>query len=316
MSAHLFALEAPQKAEPLAPNQAPKVEVKEATLEVVPIEENADAAEKPVEKMPAVGKLSAYIGIGLDRVPPALVKHLGLDDNSCALVRIVDPNGPAAAAGMQENDIVLTVAGNPVRSHECLSQMMEKHKAGDEVKITFIHRGKEQEKSIILGARAVDQIAADENADPVDPQQMLQGLPAEMRDALRKNLEALREEMAGAGGQAIPLDVQIIPQLQKRAEQLKQDADPQQPAHGAPRVHFQMKSMLKMVDKEGNIEILRDGESVEAKVYDKQGELQWSGPFATPQDKAAVPPPIRERLNELNVDIQKNALRLKKMPNK
>jgi hypothetical protein len=110
--------------------------------------------------------------------------------------------------------------------------------------------------------------------------------------------------------QILPMDGNGLPDLQKRVEKMMQGMQMQlQP--GAPA---QMKSTLKMMDKEGNIEISRDGESCEAKVFDKQGELLWSGPYQTPQDKAAAPPPVRERLDALNIDTSGNGIQLRMMP--
>lgn len=315
ISGHSFALEAPEKVEPLAPLQAPESKPKakqEVQAEAIPIEEKPDIAKKAVEKMPLVEKQKAYIGLGLDTIPLAMADHLGLDANACALVRVIDPNGPAAAAGLLKNDILRTVDGTAVSSHQCLSEIMEKHQAGDEVKVTFLHRGKEQEKSITLAARAVDEIAGfdgDENPDVVVPQDMLRAMPPEMRDALEKNLKALEEGIVAEGGR---FDMRIIPQLQRRAEKMKQEGDLLQPDAAAPNIQFQMKSSIHLMDEEGKIEIHRDGESAEAKVYDKQGELLWSGPYVTPQDKAAIPPPILERLNALDIDITNNGMMLKR----
>lgn len=320
VSGHTFALEAPQKVEPLAPLQAPEskpMAKPEVQAEAIPIEEKPDIAKKAVEKMPLVENQKAYIGLGLDTIPMAMADHLGLDANACALVRLIDPNGPAAAAGLQQNDILRTVDGAAVNSHQCLSEIMEKHQAGDQVKVTFLHRGKEQEKAITLAARAVDEIAGvdaeeldgEENAGAVVPQDMLRALPPEMRDALEKNLKALEAGIDAEGGR---FDMRIIPQLQRRAEKMKQDGDLPQPDAAAPNIQFQMKSSIHLMDEEGKIEIHRDGESAEAKVYDKQGELLWSGPYVTPQDKAAIPPPILERLNALDIDITNNGMMLKR----
>lgn len=314
----LVALEAPQKIEPLAPNQAPAAQAEgELAEEPAPEEE----AKKPVVEMPQVAKAKAYLGLGIDPLPEALANHLGLSTDECALVRILDPNGPAAAAGLKEFDIIVGVDGAKIKSQPCLSKLMEKHQSGDEVKIAYLHRGQPQEKSVKLAARPDDGIAAIDGAagdDMALPKEMLNGLPKEMRDAIEKNLKALGANGAigGAQAQIVPMDANGMPELQKRVEKMMQGMQMQiQPgAPGAPGAAMQMKSTLKMMDKEGNIEISRDGESCEAKVFDKQGELLWSGPYQTPQDKAAVPPPVRERLDALNLDTTGNGIQLRMMP--
>jgi serine protease Do len=316
------ALEAPQKVEPLAPNAAPQVEAQaDAVVEIVPAAGEPQAEKKPVEQMPMVENQKAYIGLGLDAVPEVLANHLGLDAGTCALVRILDPNGPAAAAGLKENDIIIGVDGKAVKSHHCLSQMMDKQKPGTEVSIAYLHRGKEEKATVKLAARAAEAVAdaEDENAPaPILPKDMLRGLPKEMRDAIEKNLKALEADGAidAAGIQALPMQADMLPELQKRMEKMLDGMQQLQVDPAAPKVKMQMKSTLKMMDNEGNIEIQRDGESVEAKVFDKQGELLWSGPYFTPQDKAAVPPPIRERLDALNIDVNGNGIRIQRMPNR
>lgn len=311
----LVALEAPQKIEPLAPNEAPAVQAQaEVAEEAAPAEE----AKKPVEAMPQVAKAKAYLGLGIDPLPEALANHLGLNVDECALVRILDPNGPVAAAGLKEFDIIVGVDGAKIKSQPCLSKLMDKHQSGDEVKISYLHRGQPQEKSVKLAARPDDGIAAADGAAEEGmalPKEMLNGMPKEMRDAIEKNLKALGANgaMGGAQAQIVPMDANGLPDLQKRVEKMMQGMQMQiQP--GAPGVQAQMKSTLKMMDKEGNIEISRDGESCEAKVFDKQGELLWSGPYQTPQDKAAVPPPVRERLDALNLDTTGNGIQLRMMP--
>lgn len=313
------ALEAPQKIEPLAPNQAPSAAVVPAPAEkkAVSSEERAPAQPKAAEDMPQVAQEKAYLGLGLDSLPPALAEHLGIDVDSAAMIRVIDPKGPAAIAGLKEADVLVSVDGKKVKSHDCLTRLIEKHRVGDEVKINYIHQGTAQEKSIQLGARPAMDVAGADGAvadDELLPQQMLKGLPKEMRDAIEKNLKALGADGAVAGGaQVIPLDANGMPDLQKRVEKMMQGMQMQiQP--GVAGADVQMKSTLKMMDPEGNIEISRDGDSCEAKVFDQQGELLWSGPYQTPQDKAAAPPPVRDRLDALNIDTSGKGIQLRMHP--
>ncbi|MFM2171071.1 MAG: hypothetical protein RI957_1300 [Verrucomicrobiota bacterium] len=311
----VMALEAPQKIEPLAPNQAPSASPVPAPAEnrAVPADAAAPQQEKPVENMPEAAKAKAYLGVGLDSLPLALSDHLGLDAESAALVRVVDPKGPASKAGLKEADVMLSMDGQIIKSQEGLIQLMEKHRVGDEVKIAYIHRGVKQEASLRLEARPDAGIEGLLRDDAALPEDMLRGIPKEMREAIEKNLKALGAN-GGAQAQVLPLDQNGMPDLQKRVEKMMQGMQMQlqQGAPAAPGV--QMKSTLKMMDHDGNIEISRDGDSCEAKVYDKQGELLWSGPYQTPQDKAAVPPPVRDRLEALNLDTSGKGIQLRMMP--
>jgi hypothetical protein len=133
-----------------------------------------------------------------------------------------------------------------------------------------------------------------------------------MRDAIEQNLKAmgaadiLREDQA----RILPLDGEAK-ELKKRLEKMVQGMHLQL---GPGDAGMQMRSTLKMMDQKGKIEITRDDDSCEAKVYDKNGELLWSGPYQTQQDKFAVPPPIRERLEALNLDTSGNGIQLRMLP--
>jgi hypothetical protein len=52
------------------------------------------------------------------------------------------------------------------------------------------------------------------------------------------------------------------------------------------------------------------------RVFGKDGQVQWEGPYDTPQDKDAAPPDVRERIERLNIDMdfKGNGLRLRMLP--
>lgn len=319
----LWSLEAPKKVAPLAPSQPP-------SGEVVPAAPTAPA-DKPAVSEPAgdVKKpLRPYLGVGLDPVPLPLAKHLGLEPNSGALIRVVDPTGPAAKAGLQEADILTAIDGQKVKCQKSLCQIMHDHQVGDKIKVSYLHRGTTQESTLELAGRDESSmpLSEPENEDPLMAEDMLRTLPKEMRDALEKNLKALEgmhalPQALGAGG-AFPDGGPVVPELQKRIEKmLKGIPLPQElgelQAEGQAELGangVEMRSTLKMMDQDGNIEIHRNGDSTEAKVFDKDGNLQWSGPYQTPQDKAAAPAEIRDRLDALNIDTSGNGIQLRMLP--
>ena len=307
-----IALEAPQKVEPLAPSQPPAPLIEEAV--VPPAEPDQDKAQATAE-MPQVGKQKAYLGVGLDPLPAALAQHMGLDVADGAFVRIVDPKGPAALAGIGNSDIILSVDGIGIHDQDSFCQLIREHQPGDELKLSVMHRGEKREVAVKLGARPDNEIAGAVDAAPAAgmlQEEVLRQLPKEMRDAIEQNLKAMGavDILPDAKAQIMPLDGEAH-HLKKRLEKMVQGMQLQLGQGGAG---VQMRSTLKMMDNEGNIEINRDDDSCEAKVFDKNGELLWSGPYQTQQDKIAVPPPIRERLEALNLDTTGNGIQLRMMP--
>jgi len=241
---------------------------------------------------------------------------------------VVDPTGPAATAGLQEADIIVAINGKPVQCQNSLCSVMENLRAGEKIEVSYLHRGKTQQVALELaGRQTADSLLPTPDDDARATDETLRQLPKEMRDAIEKNLQALEglgalKDGALGGGGVIPQAQQLIPELQKRIEKMMQgmsippDLGDLQ-AEGQAELNDEgvhMQSTLKMMDEEGNIEVQRHGDSTEAKVFDKEGKLLWSGPYHTPQDKAGVPPEIRERLDALNIDTSGNCIQLRMLP--
>ena len=268
------------------------------------------AKEKKVEAMPQVNAVSSYMGIGSEEVPKVLATHLGLEENTSILVRIVDPEGPAAKAGIQESDIITLVDGTKVKCQSCLCDVLKKHKPGDSIKVKLIHRGEAQEKTLTLGEKPATDVAGIQDCAPDNaalPKELLDVLPKDQADQLRKAIEKNLQAMGGAAA-----DVQVIPgaaDLQKRVEKMLklqiqggQGGPGLNVIPGGGNMQMQMQSSISMMDDQGRVELSKSADSTEAKVYDNDGNLQWSGSYETNQDKAAVPAPIRERLEKLNIN--------------
>ncbi len=100
-------------------------------------------------RRPSLGILSLPIG-------PELAEQMGLAANSGVLIQRTFPGGAAAAAGLQGGseqaylgntpiylggDLIVAIAGQPVASTQDINDIMNQHRAGDAVDVTF-YRGK------------------------------------------------------------------------------------------------------------------------------------------------------------------------------
>jgi serine protease Do len=56
----------------------------------------------------------------------------------------VQPNSPAAKAGLRDGDIIVKVAGDKIDATHSLQSLINKYKVGDKVKLTVFRDGKEQ----------------------------------------------------------------------------------------------------------------------------------------------------------------------------
>ena len=64
----------------------------------------------------------------------------------------VSDGGPAADAGIQENDIITKIDGEQVTSADGLIIALREHEVGDKVTLTVVRDSKEQEVEVTLGS--------------------------------------------------------------------------------------------------------------------------------------------------------------------
>jgi serine protease Do len=110
------------------------------------------------------------VGVLLQTITPTLAQGLGLAQDAGTMISDVAPGSPAADAGLQPLDIVLTVDGEPVDALPRIAFMLFTRSAGDQV--TFgVLRGKERlTAQVTVVERPHD---FDRLSDLVDPEKSL-----------------------------------------------------------------------------------------------------------------------------------------------
>lgn len=121
----------------------------------------AESKEKPrrpdkefaTEEAEVTGSPQAYLGIGIEAVPPALVSHLpgAIPGGQGVLIAQVANKSPAEKAGLKTHDIVLAYGQHKVGSPEELVTLVHKDKPGREVTLHVIRAGKPREIKVVLG---------------------------------------------------------------------------------------------------------------------------------------------------------------------
>ena len=84
----------------------------------------------------------AYLGVKIGEINGELADHLGVAPNSGVVVSEVLPRSPAAAAGFQEGDIILSVAGKKVGSPQQLQEVVERSAMGSTRQVEILRGGK------------------------------------------------------------------------------------------------------------------------------------------------------------------------------
>lgn len=105
------------------------------------------------DQLLAHGKaLHPYLGVSLGPLTPAIRRLSGLDVDQGALVLGMDPDAPAAKAGVRPGDVIVELAGQPVRTIEDVLTALRQTQPGETQPLVFIRRGERHEVKVTIGA--------------------------------------------------------------------------------------------------------------------------------------------------------------------
>ena len=114
----------------------------------------ADTAEKVLEDIIQYGHvIRGWLGMDAFPLNPQVSKQLNLPVNNGLLVRGVFNGGPSHRAGIQANDIVISINGSPVTDrHTSVSQIAEVM-PGKTIELEILRQGKTFEVTAVAGTR-------------------------------------------------------------------------------------------------------------------------------------------------------------------
>src|SRR6185437_7602727 len=158
----------------------------------------SNVAKKVVEAIETHGKVErGWLGVQIQEVTPAIASSLGLKADHGALVAVVGPNGPAAAAGLKQGDVVLAFNGTEVTKMRDLPRLVSAAVPGSKNTMTVWRGGKKTNIEIKIGeapenpqiasAGSSDEQPNDGHADVLGLH--LAGLDNEMRHSLHLGRE-------------------------------------------------------------------------------------------------------------------------------
>ena len=99
----------------------------------------------------------AQLGVSLINVTPQMAQRYGLAVDEGAYIAAVSPDSGAAAAGLQEGDIVTAFDGQAVEGASDLMLDVRGKQPGDTVTLTIDRDGQSQDVQVVLGDDAASQ---------------------------------------------------------------------------------------------------------------------------------------------------------------
>ncbi|HYE52752.1 MAG TPA: DegQ family serine endoprotease [Azospirillaceae bacterium] len=132
----------------------------------------ANLAKPVVEQLKATGKVDrGWLGVSLQAVTPELAEGLGLKEAEGALINSVQPNSPAAKAGLRQGDVVLKADGKEIEQSRDLARAIGSVASGTKVSLGVWRGGK------------VETLAVQVGEQPGSPQQVAKAGEAQGQDA-------------------------------------------------------------------------------------------------------------------------------------
>ena len=245
-----------------------------------------------------------FLGVETSQVPSVVSEQLGLAKGFGLVVDYVVSDSPAAAAGIQQNDILKMLNDQILIEPSQLRKLLQNFSEGTEVTLTILRKGQEQKITVKLTKKEVPQrhswIPGGKPGprwdfdDVGDSGEQMQGLKEQLqeqlggaqhgviREAVMKAREAARRAREDAGRAA--REIRILSSDHGALRATKIDIG---------------KAQIVFSDDKGEMKV----ETVDGKklltAKDPHGTLLFSGPVETKADLDKIPAEVRERYEKL-----------------
>ena len=275
-----------------------------------------------------------FLGVETSEVPNVVSEQLGLAKGFGLVVDYVVPDGPAAAAGVQQNDIIKMLNDQILTEPDQLSKLVRSYSEGTTVTLTVLRKGKEEKIGVKLSKKEVPQEREfgpgrhrhNFNFNGMDMGDFGMNDLKEQMDHLKEQLGNEKQGMihdavmtAQAEAQRVREEAQrrreeaqrVRDQAQRIRDQAQRARDEARCAAGNITVTKDQDGGLKTTridigkaqivysDDKGELRVEKvDGKKV-LTAKDPQGLLLFSGPVETKEELDKVPAEVRQRYEKL-----------------
>ncbi len=249
-----------------------------------------------------------FLGVETSPVPRVVSEQLGLAKGFGLVVDYVVPDGPAAAAGVKENDILKMLNDQILTEPDQLSKLVRSFSEDTNVTLTILRKSSESKVTVKLGKRDVPShgpgmrrfekhwnVGDGDFGNLGDKMQMLQEqLGNDQRGMIRGAVEQARHEVERAKGE--------IMRAQNEARRAMQDVRVSTTDDNGTIKTTRIdlgKAQIVFSDGSGEMKIESVNGKKQLTAKDSQGRLLFSGPVETNEDRDKMPAEVRQRFEKL-----------------
>ena len=253
-----------------------------------------------------------YLGVETSSVPGVVSEQLGLAKGFGLVVDYVVPDGPAAAAGVQPNDILKMFNDQILTEPDQLAKLVRSNAEGATVTLTVLRKGAETKLTARLAKREVpqrrrhgrhgasdfgnmdfDKLNEEFGKMRDDMGNMQFGFNSGTAEEIREQVRAARDA-ARAGARAAREGV-------REAQRAAREMQIAQRDHGAIKTtRIDMgRAQIVYHDAQGELKIENVAGKKVLTAKDPQGRLVFSGPVETKEELDKMPADVRQRYEKL-----------------
>lgn len=251
-----------------------------------------------------------FLGVETSSVPRVVSEQLGLPKGFGLVVDYVVPDGPAAAAGVQQNDIIKMFNDQILMEPDQLAKLVRSYQDGTNVTLTILRKNAETKVTVKLGKKEVRQREHDFGMFNMENMnEKMQAMNEKMKDFKFDFNDAnfgpdIRETVRNAQREAARASAEARREARRAAEEARRSA---RDMRLFSRDRGAMKSTtidlgkatIVFTDDKGEMKI----ETVDGKkiltAKDPQGKLLFSGPVDNKEDVDKMPADVRQRYDKL-----------------
>src|SRR5947209_17033010 len=254
-----------------------------------------------------------YLGVETSQVPNVVSEKLGLAKGFGLVVDYVVPEGPAAAAGVQQNDILKMLNDQILPEPDQLSKLVRSFSEGTTVTLTVLRKGQEQKITVKLTKKEVPQ--RHEFGPGRHRHEDFSLGDFGMSGDFKEQMENLKEQLGAQKGMIHDAVVKAREEAMRARDQAREQARRavEEARRAAGRWNITTnedgglkttkidigKAQIVFSDDKGEMKL----ETVDGKklltAKDPQGKLLFSGPVETKEDIDKIPAEVRQRYDKL-----------------
>src|SRR5437660_2050472 len=278
-----------------------------------------------------------YLGVETSDVPNVVSEQLGLAKGFGLVVDYIVPDGPAAAAGVQQNDILKMLNDQILTEPDQLSKLVRSFSEGTTVTLTVLRKGKEEKIGVKLSKKEVPEHSEfgpgrhrhgnyNYNFNGMDFGDFGMNELKEQMDHLKQRLGDEKQGMIHDAVMSAQAEAQraldqaqhrrdMVQQMRDQAQHIRDEArrarDEARRAAGNVNITRRDngalsttkidigKAQIVYSDDKGELRVEKvDGKKV-LTAKDPQGLLLFSGPVETKEELDKVPAEVRQRYEKL-----------------